>query len=833
MEKQNGENKKKDKKPASQSPFLQEEIADLIPGRKEAKEEKKINVSFETALENSGGNELNAAQDYKNKEKIDIPDPGSAKEVVQADQFNFFKRNFTLLIKLAILFLVLAVILAAGAFGMSQYEKYYQKITLEEILPAGASLVLKVTIDPDSRQFALLEENMQRFPGYELFKKGIDKTGEGKTLSQAFQDKLKDLNLDFQQDLKPVLGENAYFIVPDISPLGENLQNRILLSAGKVKDSISNMAFSANSTDGQIAVEEEGKVGPRVLGETIDNLAKIAMPAESSGNPVKSLDFIAASEIKDLKKAKEVLEKMKKDNKYEINERKFGGFSYFQVKAKNTENQSDAGKYFKVQETFNAILGKNWIMASREDDIKDIIRRTKENLSISGLFSKKSHSSLAEDADYQRVIDNLNKVGEENLLTLYYKINFNEFFGKRDCAGAADCESITKYIKYPEDIIAGIMLKMDSQGAVIKTTSNNLASGSLSGKSLKDGLAAKIPQKIDGRWTDLFFEHTGIKDAYYNFKKNNLTDKGLEVWNNALTAINQKIGIDLERDFIDQIDGGLAVAVFSAKDLEPQGALIAEVKDSGRMLDSMKKIVELLKINAAKIYSAGTLSALPQLEQSISAEQKAKITEAEKSNKEIYDKIMQSQIAETDTSYGKIYSYKLPVPEGGFINGLSFDFSVENNLFILGSHYGAVESLLREIKEGTEKKLADNDFFKKAMIYSFPDGYDNTFVYIPGIWDAIEYYINKERMASIASLASYCDSLKDKAQAPSYCASPPSSSGSDGEENFAIGSIFRTLKIVNFSKALKDNFSRSFIFVNVEELPKDEKDRAAKILDRM
>ena len=61
-------------------------------------------------------------------------------------------------------------------------------------------------------------------------KKEIDDVGDGKTLSQVIQDKFKALNIDFQEDVKAVLGEKAYVVVSDISPLGKNLNNKIILS---------------------------------------------------------------------------------------------------------------------------------------------------------------------------------------------------------------------------------------------------------------------------------------------------------------------------------------------------------------------------------------------------------------------------------------------------------------------------------------------------------------------------------------------------------------------------------------------------------------------------
>jgi hypothetical protein len=770
----------------------------------------------------------------------------NAKDTVQADEMNFFKRNFTLLIKLAILFLLSAVILAAGVFGFEQYEKYYKEITLEKILPAGANITVRITIDPQSRQFQYLEENMGKFPGYAILKKKIDKVGQGKTVSQIFQENLNDLNLDFQEDIKPLLGSDAYIIIPDLGPLGEKLQNQVLLSQNGAKYFWEKIKNGISPSAQELAAGGEPNNSTAVLGEEINRLAQGFYPlAGDEGKAEKKLDFITASNIKDLKKAREALDKMKKDGKYEISQLRYKGFSYFKAKAKESAGQNPESEPFKFEETYHAILGKNWVVASREEDIKNIISRTKENLTISGMLSKNSQSSLSDDGDWKKVIENINKAGEESLVTAYYNINFKELFGKKECAGEADCEDISRYLKLPEKRIGGFLLKADPKGFAMRSTANDIGEN-LNAKSLKEGLAKKIPQKINDRWTDVFWEHSGFKNAYYNFKKNNLTDKGLESLNNILAAVKAELGIDLETDFIDQIEGNIALSLFANKGLEPQEAFVAEIKDGEKMINSMKKIVELVKASSAKIYAGGEMSAL---QQPLAPQQQSIAAEAEKKNKEMYDKIIQSQITEAATPDGKIYSYKLPVPDLTFAGGLSFDFSVENNIFILGSHYAAVESLLREIKNNAEGRLADNEFYKRGVPYSLPDRYINTFFYTEGIWDAIDYYMNdvgkkadearaKAWQASLEARNEYCDGLADKSK-DSICATPPpappsnTSKSYEEEEKFAVRSIFQTIKVANFSKALKDGFAKSFIFVNIEEIPKEEKDRAEKILEGM
>jgi hypothetical protein len=260
-------------------------------------------------------------------------------------------------------------------------------------------------------------------------------------------------------------------------------------------------------------------------------------------------------------------------------------------------------------------------------------------------------------------------------------------------------------------------------------------------------------------------------------------------------------------------------------------------------VESMKKVVEIIKANYLKSYSSGNLNILGVTDSLLTPELKGQIAEEEKEYKELLDKISQSQITETQTPDGKIYSYKLPIDT--LYGNPSFDFSVEDNLFIMGSHYAAVESLLREIKNNSEAKMADNEYYKKGTRY--PDAYSNTYIYTQGIWHFIENtLVATRKKAQDASVKSWkaseetrktiCEDAANKND--SMCISPPSlpsypTADSADDTQFAIESIFRTLKFVNFSKALKDGYSRSAIFLNIEEIPKEEKERAMKILEGM
>lgn len=189
----------------------------------------------------------------------------------------------------------------------------------------------------------------------------MDDAGEGKTLSQIFQDKLKEKNLDFMEDIRPIIGERAYAIIPDALNLRDNLKKEAILSQEKVKryvaSSMSNSKFSKTG--------EEKKV----MGESSEKDFSI-----SKDDPLQSSDFILASEIKDLKKVKEVLEKIKKDENYEIVEKKFDGYKYYEINLKKGEEKE---KYLKLKKTYHIISGGNWVFSSNEEYIKDSIKRKK------------------------------------------------------------------------------------------------------------------------------------------------------------------------------------------------------------------------------------------------------------------------------------------------------------------------------------------------------------------------------------------------------------------------------------------------------------------------
>jgi len=144
--------------------------------------------------------------------------------------------------------------------------------------------------------------------------------------------------------------------------------------------------------------------GKKVMGESDFSISK--------NDPFQPSDFILASEIKDLKKAKEVLEKIKKDENYEITEKKFDGYEYYEVLLKK---EGEKEEYLKLKKTYHTLLGGNWILSSSEDYMKDSIKRKKALEKIGALFEKNPPKSLLDDEQYQKTVKEI-KANQKNKL---------------------------------------------------------------------------------------------------------------------------------------------------------------------------------------------------------------------------------------------------------------------------------------------------------------------------------------------------------------------------------------------------------------------------------
>jgi hypothetical protein len=784
---------------------------------------EKPNLSLNEIILKNGGNpgqevprEL-LKNDTIVPEKPAVPDvPSSPLPEIKETKKTRFNKRFIILT--AVIVAAVILVLAGSAWGFSKYEQYSKKVAIEKLMPNNPNLVAQVTIDPDSQQFTLLEQNLEKFPGYEVLRKELDVYGQGKTFSQYFQDKIKDAGLDFQTDIKPVLGEKAYVVVPDLKPIGSSLKYNMLVAYEQGKQAASDLMSSSAEGKSMLASLglNESESGSKVLGE-------------EKNSEIKQLDYIIASEVKDLKKAKEVMDKIKNNKeKYEYTELNFKGYAYYKIKIKD-DSSIASGKLISFEETFNAMLGSNWIVSSNESFIKDAIKRQNQNMIVSSIFSKEKVLSLTDDKNYEKVNANFGQESKDNFITLYYNINYNDIFHSNKCSGdVVGCDNVVEYIKYPENVVSGASLRFDPKGVIIKSASNQMAMEDFQNRPFSESLAYKIPSQMADRWADVVVEESDVKKLYYSFKKNNLTEKGAEEWNSALGEFRNAVGIDLERDFIDITDGNLAFIFLSKKGVNPEGAVVAEISDAPKMLESMKKVVGVIKAGLIKEYSSASNIG----DTSIPSRGGLAIPQKTEMFQQALLDVQKSQLVETETAAGKIYSYQiiLPKDESFPFPSFSINFSLEDKKLVLSSSYGAVDSVLKGLKDNSVEKISSGKDFQEASRYYYPSIYQYSYANTLGIFNAIEYYVNI---------------FEDRYSSPSMCQNNKSTECLDMQKSidqerqklkdavFAIGAVFRTVKLVGSSSSVDEKFIKSILYFNIQELPKEEKDRASQIISSL
>lgn len=727
----------------------------------------------------------------------------AAESPLPTSNFANGKRKFIII---AVALLVFAGLTAAGVFGAEQYDKYARKIPVDQILPGDADMVAKFPVDPASDQFTLLEDNLKKFPGYELLRQELDEANEGKTISQLIQEDLKEYNLDFDADIKPLLSDEAYFLITDLSPITQELKNGVLGTLRQTGNSLSH--FRAEKTEKGISlrhVQDPGQV--RVMGEnTVQS---------------KPLDLMMASEIKDLDKAKQVMEKIKSGNKYAVSELSYNGYTYYKMTLKSG-GDSDTKELVNYVDTYHALLGNNWIIASNEQELKVAIDRRKSSHYLGFLTNSGNRSevlsSLSGDADYQKSITTVSRqsvsdaaiIPEEALLTVYYKLNYDELLEK-DCPNKTyGCSDISQYIKYPDEIKSAYIIRFTADGMVMRAISNQVLPSDQD-VPVENGFAKKVPQKLNDKWTDLFMEYNNVKSIYHQFKDNNLTDKGVVEWKKALSDIQRTTGIDLENDFIDQFTGRSAIVAFTKEGTAPEGALVAEIENPDKILSTFQKAVDTIN---QYLFIEASQNALfdPATGQAI--------TYTPEQQAELQNQLMAAlpKLTEIPNEIGKIYSYNFPE------DSISFHFSLEKNVLIFAHDFRTVESLQKEFSINSEKKLSDNEYYIKAHSQTAKDAYSSLFLNTQGIWNTVTY------------LVSYLD---QQYQQPAPC-SPDGTcielqkspiQTKQEEDLFAIGAILRTIRLIGASGSVENDYSKSSIFMNIQELPAEDKQRAEDALE--
>jgi hypothetical protein len=699
--------------------------------------------------------------------------------------------------KIILIILIMLSLTAGGVFGAMtylKYEKYAKSIPLFNLLPTDPNLIITINSNPDSEQIKLLEKNLQKFPGYNLLISKINKDNPSESASQIIKEKTKEYNIDFDQEFRSAFGEKVYVVINDLSPLGSEIQKNALVS---IKNAI-NPYNSQQSNDQMIALNDQQE-SPKVLGLSTDK-------SKDSEFSIPKLEFIAATEINDITKAKNLLEKIKAKSSSNVTKLSYAGYEYYEI------NSPESGT-IKI---YNGVIGKNWLITSNDSDFKAIIDKA---TSFSSFSKKEKLPSLIENEQFKNVVANLNsKVHNQSLLSFYVKINFEKFLKKDDCKNdeSNSCTNITDYVKYPNDIVMGLDLRSNDDGIGIAITSNKQNVGEIKNSNFTTGIAKKFPEQVDGHWADLFFEYTDLNNLYYSFKNNNLTPKGTEEWNKALDTINSMTGFNFETDIIDQINGDSGLVLFSKKGTEPEGVLMVAVKDEKKSYADIEKFTELIKsVMLKQLSSMSSIYENPSYSKNLSPEivkQKNLIQEQVKS-------LNSASIKTTQTPDGEIYSFKIPGNE--FI---SFDFSIKNNMLIIGSHYAAVNEVLIA-QTNNLKPLNENALYKKAQITNFESGYSQSLIVTQGAVNIAEY-VMKNIMNMFASISGMenpkANNETDAKMAPR-----------EDDTFFGISSILRTIKFIHSAQTTDGAFTKSNLFLNIESLPVEEKERAQKVIEKM
>jgi hypothetical protein len=715
-----------------------------------------------------------------------------------------FKKIGLLILSLFLLFSFIVF----GIFTLNTFDKYSQRIETLSLLPNDPNMVITVPTNLDAPQFILLEKHLQKFPGYEIFKKTLDKEGAGKTVSQFIQDKSAKYNINFEQDLKTTLGDNAYIVITDLSPLGKELQKNTITSFNKQLQTIAEGEINSKpELNKELAQGTIPSDSPKVLGES-----NFVAPIEENAFKFPTLDFIAATEIKDIKKAQEIFKKMKTNDQFDLIKKSFAGFDYYQATAKTTTTDKDT--FYK--NIFSTIVGKNLIISSKEEDLFQAIRNGNNNRTL-GFFSRtKVEKNLGENEDFKNVIANTTK-GNESMLSTYVKLNFEKFFKKDNCDTNTDssCVSATDYIKYPSDIIFSANLSINDDGIKITTFNNQQNLQGAKNNLFTEGLAGRIPAAIDGKWADIFIEHSNINDLYYTFKKNNLIDKGLEQWNNSLKEFSAMVGFNLETDFIDQIDGKSGAVLYTSATSEPAGAIIIHVKDTEKIYSTIEGIINSAIKNIADMYISSNDSLMGLKDKRYTAMiAKNKITIAA---------LQSAKITYTETPNGKIYSFKISEPTFP----IAFDFALSNNEFILGSNSSVVSGLLDASKNKNATALLNNELYLRSAKYDQLDGISKLFLVPQGIVNMINYYESPSANNNLPE-ENFQKNCSDSDVNCLGGSGSPDQSYPFSERIFAYGAVLKTIGFLGISQSIQDKFVKAEFFLDIKEIPLEEKTRAEK-----
>ncbi len=759
------------------------------------------------------------------------------------------------------IFLLAVGLLVGAAWGAMFYEKNFKEVAIEEVLPGDVNVALKINTDIEANQYQLLNENLKKFPGYDLLKKDLDEAGEGKSPAEFIQEKLQEANLDYQSDIKEVLKNEAYVLIPNIEVVSRNIQKKVV----RIKESFPGITNQSSPRGPGLG----GGLSEKTLAQAEDYYFPNPGSGSAEDEELEPMDFVMGSRIKNLEKAKEVIEKLKAktDDDIEVKEKEYLGYTY--VKVSTPQDEDEKLSFLNTQNTYHAVLGGNWIMATKEDYIKESIeyRQSKNKFDFNSLnplaeeldLLTEGKQSLGEDQKFQAAMSEVLGEEEEYLISVYFNIDLERLMSSLEPGSSLPKPggyNPPDYFNHPTEMIGSFVIRVEQDGIVIRQlASNQIIADSVSNYPFKEGTVEILPSRLNGKFADVYFSYANIKELYYSIKKNYLTDEGRDKLNEIRNEAAATIKFDFETDLIDQFNGELAGVMYTKSQEAPEGALLVEVEDKERMVQVFSNLIEVGKA----VYLEQSQSGLDRVKMMCSSSSSApnnglysrqsfyspeSCDQMIAKQQKMIDLITNTRLQETETALGKIYSYKLPLKdmsEGMLPFDFSFDFGFWEGKMILASNYATVGKLMEEFSSDKEEKLVQNENFQKAVQrLGVNEGYSKGYIRPYGLWNVVEYVYYEsqrhyEQQATVAE-ESEENSLSGSMTpvSPLEAALTPSAQEME-EQALAISKIFKTLNAVTGVNTIvrEGEYVKGTTFFEIKELPADEKEEAEEILKNM
>ena len=661
-----------------------------------------------------------------------------------------------------------------SVWGFTQYQKVNKKVSFEQLLPHEVGGVFRVAIKEDSPQVLLLEQLARKFPGYEYIQKELDTSSEGKTVDESFLDSWKKSGLSFEEDLLPAIGDWAWLVLPDFSPIEKAFGDELAL-------------FFDTTKNASFAKKHEKTSSPFVLGREDDLSGGNVVSQDETSS--QKLDFILGSEITNRKKVLEIIEKIPTQNEdFAVVRDEYKGYSFFEFtltsKSLDDSYNDTFGLSLSSMKTYHGIIGSQWVISSRKDWFLESIDRHYATLLFS-LSSSEENRSLSDNAEYRKVMDSLG-YEENDLMTAYYRWGI-----KNSCGDLDFCRENFK----DEDVYeGGFSVRVQEDGVALKVTDLSEKIETKREKTnFQEGFATRVPKKNGQKWADVFYEISDAKTAYYDFKRGR-TESDLEEWDSYLEDISRETGVHIERDIIDRISGNAGVSLFTAKALQPDIVFFASMEKGSDFLEGL--FAYFAEQKNTQVESQRAMCALPEnapyceggIEMSTVSAQKQNVGKGT-----LYRLDSQGKNDERKDLFTTVFSYDFC---GGILP--SYDMA------LLSTSCASVQGILEDVSSETLSKDAEYVF---SDTYVGQEGFDRLHIVPLGIVYA--YY---------GIITSSMNSFLDEEETMKKDLEEEWSAFLAVAEGFA--------KTIPSLTIQSKSDHTSTLFMHIKELPSDQKERA-------